>query len=91
MKASLLTAACLLVLMAIGTTSCSQEAEANSHTQQYCPVMTGNEIDEDLYVDANGKRIYVCCSACIEAVKADPAQFIGKLEADGVVLEDAPE
>jgi len=90
MKASLLAIACLTVLIALGTTSCSQEAEANSHSQKYCPVMSGNKINPDIYVDADGKRIYVCCPDCIATIKADPAKYISQLEADGVILEDAP-
>ena len=58
--------------------------------QTICPVM-GGAINRDLYVDANGKRIYVCCGGCIDKVKADPATYISKLEKEGVTLEKAPE
>ncbi len=54
--------------------------------QTVCPVM-GGEINKDLYVDHDGKRIYVCCQGCIEQVRKDPEKYIQKLEADGVTLE----
>jgi len=54
--------------------------------QTTCPVM-GGKIDKSLYVDAEGKRIYVCCEGCIDKVKADPKTFIKKLEDQGVTLE----
>lgn len=59
--------------------------------QTTCPVMEGGKINKKLYVDANGKRIYVCCGGCIAEVKKDPAKYIEKLEKAGVVLEKAPE
>jgi len=40
--------------------------------QTTCPVMKGGKINKKLYVDHNGKRIYVCCKVCINKVKADP-------------------
>jgi YHS domain-containing protein len=57
--------------------------------QTTCPVM-GGKINPKLYVDADGKRIYVCCRGCIAAIRKDPAKYISKLEGDGVVLEDVP-
>lgn len=53
--------------------------------QTICPVM-GGEVNKNLYVDYDGKRIYVCCKGCIETVKKDPAKYIRELEAAGVTL-----
>ena len=63
---------------------------ATGKAQTTCPVMPGNPIDKALFVDANSKRIYVCCTGCIGAVKKDPAKYIKQMEADGIVLETAP-
>lgn len=57
--------------------------------QTTCPVM-GEAIDKKLFVDAEGKRIYVCCSGCVSTVKANPAKYIKILEDQGVTLEKAP-
>ncbi|MFZ2658691.1 MAG: hypothetical protein WAX69_27410, partial [Victivallales bacterium] len=43
-----------------------------------------------LFVDAKGKRIYVCCGGCIGKVKADPEKYIKEMEAKGIVLEATP-
>ncbi len=59
--------------------------------QTTCPVMKGSPVSESRYVDAEGYRIYVCCGACVGAVKADPAKYIAQLQAEGVELEKAPE
>lgn len=57
--------------------------------QTTCPVL-GGDINKDLYVVFKGKRIYVCCSDCIEVIKKNPEKYIKKLEAQGVVLENTP-
>lgn len=66
-----------------------QKLEAEGITvarlQTECPVM-GGAIDKALYVDHDGKRIYVCCQGCIATVKKDPAKYIKSMEAAGVAL-----
>lgn len=57
--------------------------------QTTCPVM-GGPIDKSLYVDAKGKRIYLCCAACEDAIRAEPDKYIRKIEQRGQSLEDAP-
>jgi len=61
------------------------EAKEEVQMQTKCPVM-GGKINKDLYVDANGKRIYVCCKGCIGKVKENPEKYIKKLEKQGVTL-----
>lgn len=58
--------------------------------QTTCPVM-GKGINKKLYVDHQGKRIYVCCRGCVATVKIDPEKYIKKLEAEGIALEKVPE
>ena len=66
-------------------------AFAEGAAQTTCPVMKGNPVNQSLYVDADGYRIYVCCGGCIGAVKADPAKYIAQMKAEGIELEKAPE
>ena len=54
--------------------------------QTLCPIM-GTKIDPALYVDHDGKRVYVCCQGCRGAVQRDAAKVIEKLEGEGIVLE----
>ena len=54
-----------------------------------CPVM-GGKINKEIFVNHNGERVYLCCAGCVEAFKKDPAKYLEKMEADGVVLEKAP-
>ena len=54
--------------------------------QTKCPVM-GGHIDQEMYVDVKGKRIYICCMACEDAIKAEPEKYIKKIEARGETVE----
>lgn len=66
------------------------KADQNAKQQTLCPVM-GNEINKKLYVDYQGKRIYVCCKGCIDEVKKDPAKYVAQLEKEGVALDKTPD
>lgn len=75
--------------MAMESKDSLKEAPA-LHAQTTCPV-TGDKINKKLFVDYQGRRIYVCCEGCIAAVKKDPEKYISKLEASGqsVVITDS--
>jgi len=62
---------------------------ALAESQTKCPVMSG-KIDEKFFVDYKGKRIYFCCSGCIEEFKKDPEKYLKKMEAEGVTPEKTP-
>ena len=82
MKKSLMIAALLVSALLVF---------AEGKPQTTCPVMKGSPVNQSLYVDAEGYRIYVCCGGCVAAVKADPAKYVAQLRAEGVELEHAPE
>jgi hypothetical protein len=72
---------------ACGAKKAPYDKEMQSQTT--CPVM-GGKINRDLYVDADGKRIYVCCKGCIQAVQDNPDKYLEKLRDQNVKIEDAP-
>jgi hypothetical protein len=90
MKRKYTAIALFAALVAIGTISCSKQAEAEPGKQTTCPVMKGEKINPNLYVDAEGKRIYACCPGCVAKIAAEPGKYIAQLEAEGVILEEAP-
>ena len=71
---------CLAVLvlpaspLALGHTA----RAADPKTQQYCPVMTTDEIDpkKSATVDYKGVKIYLCCDTCVAKFKRDPAAYL---------------
>lgn len=66
----------------------AQGAVQAGGTQTLCPVMNG-PIDKKLFVDYEGKRIYVCCASCLGTVRKDPAKYVKQLEDTGIVLDKA--
>lgn len=92
MKAVKLTALMVGAMMACGVMTNAEETKENkqavakTNLQTTCPVM-GGEINKNLYYDYKGKRIYVCCSGCVESLKNDPEKYIAKLEKSGVIIE----
>jgi hypothetical protein len=75
------------------TCSAGKKAQADKveviKEQTICPVM-GKEIDKKLYADVKGKRVYVCCQGCIEAVKADPDKYLAAIAAKGETVAETP-
>src|SRR6266404_8444920 len=40
-----------------------------------CPVMPDEEIDESVFVDWHGTRVYFCCERCKSKFKRDPEKY----------------
>jgi hypothetical protein len=84
------------LVAALSSTLCAEDATKSATTavvlkpQTECPVMAGMAIKKNLFVDVEGKRIYICCKGCIAPIKADPKKIIADLTAKGIALEDAP-
>lgn len=95
MKRITLLASAMVALIAVGDV-CAKDATAEAKTteqavkkQTLCPIM-GGEVNKNLFVDYQGKRIYVCCKGCIGTVKKDPAKYIALLEKEGITLDKTP-
>jgi YHS domain-containing protein len=69
-----------------GTSSMKSDTQAALVPQTTCPVM-GGAIDKKLYVDYQGKRIYMCCPGCKDAIAKDPEKYIKKLASMGQSVE----
>jgi YHS domain-containing protein len=64
--------------------------EKSPQPQLVCPV-TGRGIDKNIYIDHEGRRVYLCCRQCVETFKSDPESFVTALLEQGVTLEEIPE
>ena len=62
---------------------------ADPKPQEKCPVLGGN-VDKNVYVDYQGKRIYFCCSGCDADFKKDPEKYLKKMQDEGVTPEPTP-
>jgi YHS domain-containing protein len=61
------------------TVTDDMEIQVASTTEQtMCPVM-GAPINEDLFVEYEGKKVYFCCKGCETKFKENPEMYIAKL------------
>lgn len=54
------------------------QAEA-AIVQTTCPVMEGNPINKNLFVEYKGKKVYFCCAGCPEKFLENPEKYVAKL------------
>lgn len=47
--------------------------------QTMCPVLTDEKIDPTMYVEYQGKRVYLCCAMCRKKFLANPQAYIATL------------
>ena len=62
---------------------------AQAGPQTTCPVL-GGKINQKVFVDYQGNRIYFCCAACIDEFNKDPEKYLKKMEAQGVSPAKTP-
>ncbi|MFP5212814.1 MAG: hypothetical protein ACLGPL_05495 [Acidobacteriota bacterium] len=89
MKASLFFAGIAMIFALFLASGPASAGDKPQGTQTKCPVM-GGEIDRSLYVDVDGKRVYLCCPGCSEKFTEDAAKYVEQMEKEGVELEKAP-
>lgn len=58
---------------------------AAKKAQEKCPVM-GTPIDKKLFVDKDGKRIYMCCPMCKDKIVANFDKYAKQFEDQGIDL-----
>ena len=63
----------------------ADEVNVAPKVQTKFPVMDGNDINKNLFVDIKGKRVYVCCKGCIAQVEKSPDKYLAKIKATGEV------
>jgi YHS domain-containing protein len=62
------------------TVEAAKEAvEAAAAEQTMCPIMDGNKINKDVFVEYQGKKVYFCCPECKGTFLAAPEKYMSKL------------
>ncbi len=77
------------VLLGLLTFSCGMPAISHAEPEALCPVLS-NKIDNKVFVDYQGKRIYFCCQSCIAQFNKDPKKYLEQMEAKGVTPGKTP-
>ena len=65
-----------LLLALILTVGVASWATAQMGKDTFCPVMPDTPAKEKFYVDYHGRRIYLCCRACVKAFKKHPEKYL---------------
>jgi YHS domain-containing protein len=47
--------------------------------QTMCPIMDGNKIDKNVFVEYKGKKVYFCCAECKAVFEKAPEKYVAKL------------
>jgi uncharacterized membrane protein/YHS domain-containing protein len=74
-----------LSLIAVLFTLLATPAFADEPTNKFCPVMEGEPVDAEIFVDYKGRRVWFCCDSCVEDFNADPEKYLARLDADDSV------
>lgn len=77
------------LVFSVLTAGFAAENPAGGTKQAICPVMAG-KIDKNVHADYKGKRIYFCCSGCLDEFNKDPEKYMKAMEKEGVTLEKTP-
>jgi YHS domain-containing protein len=80
----------LFVFLVVLALAAGPALAAEPKPQTVCPVLGGN-INKQVYIDYQGKRIYFCCPGCPAEFSKDPQKYLKKMEAEGITLEKCPE
>jgi YHS domain-containing protein len=80
----------LFLALILGSLAAGPGLAAEAKPQTVCPVLGGN-IDKQVYVDYQGKRIYFCCQGCDAEFQKDPEKYMTKIQEQGITLEKCPE
>jgi hypothetical protein len=52
---------------------------APAEEQTVCPVMEGNPISKNVFVEYEGKRVYFCCDSCKAKFLKEPGKYLARL------------
>jgi YHS domain-containing protein len=84
----------MVVVIGLGLTGCKKKGQPAPSSpakpkatasvvteveQTTCPVLDGNKIDKNVFVEYKGKKVYFCCAACKSVFEKDPEKYIAKL------------
>jgi YHS domain-containing protein len=79
----------LVLALVLGILAAGAGLAADPKPQTLCPVLGGN-IDQNVYADHQGNRIYFCCQGCDAEFRQNPEKYMKKLQEQGVTLEKSP-
>lgn len=90
MKQTVRTVLVLFIATILFSTFSFAASNTSSDSKQtQCPVMAG-KVDKKIYADYKGKRVYFCCSSCLDDFKKDPDKYMKDMQDKGITPENTP-
>jgi YHS domain-containing protein len=89
MLGKMIIAVVLVIGLLLSGYAFAADNTGKGNPQTACPVM-GGKVDRSVFTDYQGKRIYFCCSGCVDDFKKNPDKYMKQIEEQGIVLEQAP-
>ena len=80
----------LSLLLSLGLFAADEAKAPETTPQTKCPIK-GGDINKDVFVDYQGKRVYFCCAGCDKKFMANADTLIKAAEAKGITFEAAPQ
>jgi YHS domain-containing protein len=80
----------LVLVLVLGIFAAGTGLAADPKPQTLCPVLGGN-IDQKVYADYQGNRIYFCCQGCDAEFRKNPEKYLKKLQEQRTTLKKSPE
>jgi YHS domain-containing protein len=62
------------------------ENPAPGQAQVVCPVL-GGKINQGVYADCQGQRVYFCCPGCVGRFQQSPEKYLQKMKEQSVTPE----
>ena len=79
----------VVAVAALLTVSATATAAELPETNTTCPVMKGNPVNKDIFVDYQGRRVYFCCERCKVDFQATPTKYLASLPQFNAQARDA--
>ena len=57
----------------------AEQEREEEKTQEFCPVLTEEKIDPNIFVEHEGKRVYLCCDFCKAQFLKNPDKYLENL------------
>ena len=65
-----------VVLGSVFSSNAGAAAVGPSTANTVCPVMPGTRVSKKFFIDYEGRRILLCCRACVKAFKKNPKKYL---------------
>lgn len=56
-----------------------QSHDGSSVTNEWCPVLTDEPVDSEIWTEFEGGRVFFCCRKCLKKFQANPAAYAANL------------